>query len=223
MASPIRPFLALSLALMPTGCCWLGESLVALSCGKRSQPFVTKSFRIPKDALDTFLGAVARDDADTVYESLSPELVRRWGVGKGEWPTLWKMIKENITAIHALDRARVVAKGRQTRDTAWFRLEYAGYQLRVELRRYAFVTCEYEEAGEDGDWVLLREGAYIRQDYGGLVQVQPHAEGTRATVQHPGVEFLELAGADIQLLAVGREWKILDLRMVDPDAPGQTP
>ena len=185
-----------------SGCCSLSQGMVALFCGPSQGPWAKVSYRTPEEALKTFQAAVAREDVEVIYKSLSPDWKRREGFGVMEAHLVWEKLKEKYPGIHALGLAQVIATPTQEPKVVEYDLEVAFQQFRVRLKRYAYFSVVV--AGEDGpvphgDFVpRLQRHAFIR----------PGAEISRVQVSIPEVEIPNLRLEDVIQITVGREWKV---------------
>ena len=104
-----RWLLGLLCCLPAAGCCSIAQGMTALFCGASKEPWATVSYRTPKEALRTFQEAVAREDVDVIYRSLSKDLKRRWRIGLLEAHAAWAKVKEHVPGIHVVGLAKIVA------------------------------------------------------------------------------------------------------------------
>ena len=215
---PVKPWLPLLLCCLPCGCCSISQGLTALFCGPSEEPWATVSYRTSAEALKTFQAAIAREDVDIIYKSLSKDLKRRWGVGRLEAEVAWAQIKKQQPGIHVVGLARIVATPpSQDPTVVEHDLEVAGQQFRVRLKRYNYwsvVVADEDGPIPYGDYVPRLSPKHLRiRRVGNTSAVQAHI---------PEVEIPRLRLEDVIEVTVGREWKVDGFGPVPKTSPPKT-
>jgi hypothetical protein len=200
-------WLALLLCASLGSCC----SLARLFCGPDTSPWVPVSFRTSREALQTFLEAVRREDKKRVYESLGERLKRDLGVaGEMELEVFYERLKEKVTYLHVLGYAEVKKTQELTRDAVEYELDAEGYRIVARVRAYAYWSVAAEETNESGEKILQDYGDYVpRLD--ALVKTDREVSLTVTIKDPPAVPFEQL-----REIKTGIEWKLDDLRGLEP-------
>ncbi len=185
-----------------SGCCSLSQGMVALFCGPSQDPWATVSYRTPQEALKTFQAAMAREDAEVIYKSLSPDFKRREQVGKIETHLILEWLKKEYPGIHVVGLAKIIATPTQEPKVVEYDLEVASQRFRVRLKRYAYWSVVV--AGEDGP---VPHGDFVPRLQRHAV-IRPGADISRVQVSIPEVEISNLRLEDVIEITVGREWKV---------------
>ena len=205
---------ALTALLVPSclsGCCSISLGLTALFCGPRTDPFLERSFDTHAECLETFLGAISRDDAETIYRSLSPDLLDRWElVGEVEWELVWREMKERVTGIHLADRAERSEPSRypETRQNPHGRVSYVltlpTTRIQVDLREHFFHSVQTRtDKGEKGD----RHGAHVKS-----LKKYLKFGPTEIEARVPAPFHMDLS--EFLKFELGREWLIAGFRVL---------
>ena len=213
MPSHLRSIAALLVIAPLGGCCALSQSLSALFCGPSEAPWSVRDFDTPDAALQTFLGAVSRDDVETIYLTLGYTFKKTAGIGELEFRAAWQDIKAKTPGIHLAHRAAVSEPRRAAADRVVYTLT---------MNTIPSAVLEVALARQDYWSVTVRpEGSSERQTTGEVVpgletyfKVLPHEERSPVRVDLPGPEFPGLSGAEFEKMVLGREWKIAGLRVV---------
>ncbi|MGE3174526.1 MAG: hypothetical protein AB7O97_17985 [Planctomycetota bacterium] len=217
-STPLRLVAACCAALPLSSCC----TMARLFCGPDKSDWVPIAFDSPRATLTTFLEAVRRDDPGVVYSCLAGSFRRAHDFDAAMLTAGWERLRQEVTGLHLLGYATVPAQPTVQQDRGVsYELEVEGHRLRIDLVRESYWEVRYRDpAGE------VRETSRGLDDtLNGLVQVmadgEDPAEGTPRSrllaavrgVEHPYIDRLRLE--DVDLLAIGREWKISDLVPLD--------
>jgi len=214
MQPHLRSLATLLTTALLSGCCGITQTLSAVFCGPREDPWVSKDFSSSRAALDTFLGAVARDDVETIYLTLGHAFKRSAGLGELEFRAAWQRIKTATPGIHLADQAMVSA-AEQTPGGTSYTLTLnttPAAVIRISLVQQNFwsVTVRPDGSSEDqttGE-VIPKLEKYFK--------VLPHGERSPVRIELPGPEFPKLETSEFQRMELGREWKLSKLRIVRP-------
>lgn len=215
MPHRLRAVAALLLLLSVSGCCTISLGLASLFCGPRQDPWVEISYRTPRDALETFVAAVARDDVDTICRTLSYEFKSQQLIGEIECDIAWGKLKEQIPGIHLVDQAEISAPAELPGRRVGYTLTIAGSQIEVLLREQLYWEVIY--ASDPGEVIRgeLRGGDFgeVLIDYSGIVDdlddhMTLNIEGNETVIT--ALLRLPIPSTRDQILSatVGREWKV---------------
>ena len=201
---------ALILLLPAGGCCTMSQGLSALFCGPRP-PLPRRSHLTARQALDTFVAAVATDDSRTIWETVGPDLKKRWGIGRLEWEIGWTKIKADTFGIHLVDQAErskpVTLPATATRKfpLVRYRLSLAGTVIEVLLRQYS-----YKEV------ITLIEGTTTPEawskfipDIAELMEIKTVDDKAQIKIRILGPDWTPQP-AEVLSARVTREWLIYD-------------
>ena len=197
-----RWLLGLLCCLPAAGCCAIAQGMTALFCGASEEPWATVSYRTPKEALWTFQQAVAREDVDVIYKSLSRDFKRRHGIGILEAKLAWKKIKKEIPGIHSVGLAKIVATPIQEPTVVEHVLEVAFHRFRVKLKRY-----QYWSVVVPGPDQPIPHGDYL-PSFTGKLRILHRDDTSTLDVHLSDVEIEDLHAEDIIEITLGREWKV---------------
>lgn len=205
--------LAALLAIAPLGgCCAISQSLTALFCGPTGDPWVTKDFDTPRTALDTFLGAVARDDVETIYLTLGHSFKQASGIGELEFRAAWQKIKTDTPGIHLADRATISKSPPESATRVTYTLTMntiPAVVIEVAVARQDYWSVTVRPDGSSGPQVTGEVVPKLETYF----KVLPHQERSPVRLDLPGPEFPGLKTAEFEKMVLGREWKIADLRV----------
>jgi hypothetical protein len=177
--------------------------MTALFCGPRKEPWPTVSYRTSDEALRTFQEAIAREDKDIIYKSLSEDLKRRWQIGRLEVEYAYEKIKEQVPGIHTVGLAKIVATPLQKPTVVEHELEVAFHRFRVKLKRHNYWNVLV--AGEEGP---IPHGDYVRTLSPTILQIRGGADTSAVQIRIQEVEIPHLRLDDVIEITVGREWKV---------------
>src|SRR5688572_433051 len=158
MRSAICSLAAILLSPIPTGCCSLSLGMASLLCGPRQDPWVQVAFATPEETVATFLGAVARDDVEVIYQCLSEQYKEDQKLSGLEVGVAWKHLKQEVPGIHLADRAKASPMNKLGPQQAEVTLTLARKKIRLLLIRQSYWTVQMDlPEGEGSD----RHGEYI--------------------------------------------------------------
>lgn len=186
------------------GCCAISQGMVALFCGPSTDPWVKVSYRTPKEALETFQAAVAREDADVISQSLSPDFKRSRGLGRMEVGVVLAWLKKEFPGFHTLGLAKIVATPTQQPTVVEHILEVAFHRFRVRLKRYTFKRVVVAVPGLDEP---IPKGDYL-PDFSRNLRIIPREETSTVEVRDLEVDVPDLLAENILEVTLGRTWKV---------------
>ena len=221
MPNRLRDCVLLALLVAPAGgCC----TAARLFCGPDRTPWVPIEHDTPNATLATFLEAVRRDAPDVIYGCLSAGFRRQHELDGMVVAAAWDKLREETRGLHLLGYAQTPGKpASQDAANAAFELEVEGYSVRIDLVRETYWELRYR--GADG---RIRETSSLLDDSAVASTVRvaaappdpvddlPQAEVALAprVAMHPGSAALD--AKSVERLAMGREWKIANLRIREP-------
>lgn len=206
----LAPLLTISLL---SGCCGITQTLSAVFCGPREDPWVSKDFSSPRAALDSFLGAVARDDVETIYLTLGHAFKRSAGLGELEFRAAWQQVKTATPGIHIADQAMVSEPQATPGGISYILTLNTAPQavIRVSLVRQNFWSVTVRPEGSSQDQVT----GEVVPELSKYFKVLPHDERSPVQIDLPGPEFPQLESSEFQRMELGREWKISKLQIIN--------
>ena len=206
--------LAAIFAIAPLGgCCAISQSLSALFCGPTQAPWAVKAFDTPHAALQTFLGAVSRDDVETIYLTLGYDFKKAAGIGELEFRAAWQDIKDKTPGIHLAHRAEVSKPRRASPTRAAYTLTMntiPAVVLEVTLTRQDYWSITVHPQGSSEHQTTGRVVPELKTYF----KVLPHEERSPVRVDLPGPDLPGLEASEFEKIVLGREWKISGLRVV---------
>ncbi|MEQ1633317.1 MAG: hypothetical protein ABL997_13150 [Planctomycetota bacterium] len=219
MSTTSARLVLLTVCVLPLGgCC----SMARLFCGPDRSAWVPVSYDSPAATLATFLEAVRRDDSAKVYESLAASFKAQHGLDGMVVNAAWERLRNEVTGLHLLGYAEVPNEPVQAQDGGvTYLVATEGVTIRIDLVRQSFWELQYR--GRDGK-PRETSAALDFDTLNGLLRVEaaepdPEDDLPQARialeprlVMHPGSPSLQLS--DVDRLAVGREWKIAEIRQV---------
>ena len=196
--------------------------MARLFCGPDRTSWVPIAYDSPSATLATFLEAVRRDDPAKIYQCLAASFVKQHGLDGLVVNAAWERLRNEVTGLHLLGYAEVPKAPLRADDGGvTYEVTVEGVILRLDLVRQSFWELHYR--GRDGkaresstaldfDTLngLLRIEAAEPDPVDDLPQTKIALEPR--VVLHPGSPSLRLA--DIDRLAVGRDWQIAGMRTV---------
>ncbi len=206
---PSYRLLPLLLLLVTPGCCSLSMGLSALFCPPRPDPWVSISFATPEETIDTFLGAIARDDIEVIYLCLSEDFKAEKDISNVDAAIAWKMLKEEVPGIHLADQAKRKSLQIQGGTRAVAALELASNKMILRLSRQDFWSLRTQFDGDPEE-----HGEFIPQ-LGSHIAAFPMDDKSSIRVLIPGIDIRNLQTSEIVELRLGREWKVQDLQILD--------
>ena len=201
---------AILLPVSASGCCTISLGLASLFCGPRQDPWVQISYQTPRDALETFIGAVARDDVDTICRTLSYEFKAQQRIATIECDIAWEMLKEQIPGIHLLDQAEISGPTELPGQRVGYTLSIAGSQMQLQFAQQAYWEVMQANTSEviRGDFrgADLTEHGAVVDAIDDHLNVDPGPGGTALVSQIQ--LFIPVPAEEILSATVGREWKL---------------
>jgi hypothetical protein len=193
-------------------------------CGPDRTGYTTIAFDSPSDCLATFLGAVRRADPAVVYRCLDSAFVQERGLDGILVEAAWERLSDETPQLHLLGHAQLgkdnlLVAGDHAR--ALFRL--AGAALQVDLIRRPYWEIRYRTAdGRSQEHSALMDEAdlcmRLKIEERGRDPIddvpQSNVRIGPLPLLHPGLEAFTVAQLDS--VAMGREWKIVGLKVQDP-------
>lgn len=217
-----RPAWLLAVVLLSgtSGCC----TLARLFCGPDETPWVPISHASPEATLATFREAFRRNNPTQAFFCLAKSYVEESGLDAQKTHIVWEQLLEQVPHLHMLGYVELPEAPEAVGDRGvTYRLEAYGQVLRVDLVRQVF----YEVRWRDPDGVLFEPGRVLYHDsLNGLVTVRfdtlDELDGAFSVADVLPIRFghppLGPGGEEpprldwIEHVAVGREWKIANLR-----------
>lgn len=199
-----------------SGCC----TMARLFCGPDQSPWVQVSHATPAATLATFLEGIRRDDRDRVYDCLAQSYLRTHGLDRLVANAAWQRLHDEVPGLHLLGYATVPAAPlRQQDGGCTYAIEVEGKVLTIDLVRQSYWEVRYRAA----DGTEKHPGATLDFDsLNGLVAVAKAADDPdgmpQASVAVAPLRFVlpgqdELRLAEVDAVAVGREWKIANIAL----------
>jgi len=197
-----------------SGCCAISQ---ALFCGPR-EPLPRRSYLTPQQSLKTFLAAVSCDDAQTIWESVGPDMKKRMLLSEFEWVIAWNRIKEKTPGIHLAYEAEprnpkpVVQPASPGRPfpLASFTLSLPGTTIEVQLRKYVYWKVMFQTE----DMKQPEEVSAHIPALGDVMKLKRGKNDTKIDLSLPGVPWHGVKLSEILSASAGIEWLVYTFRII---------
>jgi hypothetical protein len=210
--------LLLLLPLLCGGCC----SLARLFCGPDTSDWEQIAYDTPQHTLATFLAAIRRDNAEQARRCMSAAYQERHDLNGPAWQLAWQQLRRDNPYLYMLGYVQLPDPPPPVIDRGCtYVLEARSKKVQVRLARQTFVQVVYELP----DGTTAETGGVLPDDsWNGRAKIEPGkplADGTftsrvdltRLSIEHGAIPSLTIDRLD--LVALGREWKIDDILVLD--------